>query len=111
MLIYEVVAIIAAILSAGVLGALLVLRTNVKDSIVDMGIYCKRLDSKVAEFDEITKKASEANNSLGTMLADLENKVLNVDERLSMLQAGSSATSFGVENSWKAQSQKRPSGM
>ncbi len=118
MIIYEIVTIITAVLAAGMTGASLhfafylrrVLDENrslIGDKIhfaeLELVKTRKQLAEKVKEFDEVTKKASEANNSMGSMLADLENKVVAIDERFSMMQG--TATVTGAGNSWQKMQQ------
>ena len=58
------------------------------------------LVNRVIEFDDITKKASDANNSMGGMLSDMSNQILILDERISMLSGSATVTGAGV-NSWQ----------
>tara|TARA_R110000824_G_scaffold23048_1_gene83270 strand:+ start:289 stop:606 length:318 start_codon:yes stop_codon:yes gene_type:complete len=43
------------------------------------------LADKVKEFGKMTAQASEANNSMGTMLTEMGDKVQIIDERITML--------------------------
>ena len=56
------------------------------------------LADKVKEFGKMTAQASEANNSMGTMLTEMGDKVQIIDERITML----SGTNTGGK-SWQNQ--------
>lgn len=48
--------------------------------------YQKQLASKVAEFEEVTRLASKANTSLGDKVSDFDKKLIEIQDRLSMLR-------------------------
>lgn len=58
------------------------------------------LEAKVKEFDEVTRKASEANNSLAT-------KILQFEEKLHTLDFRTQAVMQPPSSAWKA---KQPIG-
>ena len=66
----------------------------------------KDLKNKVEEFDEVTKQASEANNSMGEMLSEMSEKVIILDERVSMLSGAATATGAGT-NIWQQNQQRK----
>jgi hypothetical protein len=45
----------------------------------------EKLDKQVGDFNDITKKASEANNSLGIMCSELQSQISVLDERISQI--------------------------
>lgn len=78
---------VSSIFTAFLLGNLITSLEAIKDAKT-------ALADKVKEFGDITAKASEANNSMGLMLADLGERVQVIDERVSML--GGTQTTGGV---------------
>ena len=77
-MIYEIAVLFSLILTVFLLGvfvAILVEMKRAKTALVD----------KVKEFDKITSKVSDANNSMGLMLSDLGDRIQIIDERVSML--------------------------
>jgi hypothetical protein len=44
------------------------------------------LEKKVAEFDEVTKLASKANTSLGDRVKEIDAKIVELENRISMLR-------------------------
>jgi len=80
----SVLALIISLFLLGVAVTVLAELRNAKTALAD----------KVKEFGEFTSKASEANNSMGLMLADLGDRVQVIDERVSML--GGTQTTGGV---------------
>lgn len=118
MLYYEILAVLSSILCAGMIGAFIMLMArmvhterillkyssnHVTSAKNDLRNAQRELKAKVEEFEKITKTASEANNSLGNMLADIENKLVAVDERVSMLQGTATA---GATQAWQTQKRK-----
>lgn len=110
MILYEIIAIASAVLSAGAFGVMFVLWSELsgarKQMLVDRAFYNEELKDlkkvitgKVEEFDDITKKASEANNSLGLKIVELENTVAAIDERVAMLNGNATFTGAGKQ-SW-----------
>ena len=71
---------------------------NIKEFKEELKDSKTALSDKVNEFSEVTAKASEANNSMGTMLSDMGEKLHIMDERVSML----SGTPTGGK-SWQPQ--------
>ncbi len=47
----------------------------------------KTMDDKIAEFKEVTVKASEANNSHAQALMDMQTEIVGLNERIHMLDA------------------------
>ena len=93
MLIYELVSICSAVLSALLLGSFL-------------GLLGVLLDSKkkLAESAEILRKASESNISLGKMCEALQEQIVVIDERVAML--GGTATQPGAGKPWSNRNEK-----
>lgn len=119
MIIYEIVTIITVALASGMCGVFYAMKRRLEsaESTLEhhtLEIFSEAtseltsakdvLDAKVKEFADVTKEASEANNSMGNMLADIENRVIAIDERMSMLQG--TATNGAGQKSW--QQQRRP---
>jgi hypothetical protein len=108
MLIYELTAVIAAVMSAlaiggfcGILGHLLDAKKQLKDA---------RYESvkQMQEFDEIVKRSSDSNISLGNMLTDLENRITIIDERVSLL--GGTLPTPGAGETWSERAKRNPPG-
>ena len=57
----------------------------------------EKMEDKVEEFDNITKKASEANNTLFEKIDDIEKKMIALSERMHMMQSSMNMGSSG----WK----------
>lgn len=89
------------VVTAGFIGAFIVLMREFRDSRHANGTTSETLTKKVTEFDDITKLASEANNSIAKKIIDVSDKVDAMDERLAML---SGATTFKQQgsNPWQA---------
>ena len=105
MIVYEIVAILSSILSAMMLGAFCVVALNLKEARAQMLVDRVFMDKKVKDFDEITRKASEANVSQANKIVELENTVLAFDERLAMLSGN--ATLKGAGNTWQTTNPKK----
>ena len=110
MILYEIIAVTSAVFSAGAIGVMTVLWSELsgarKQMLIDRAFYNEELKElqkvitgKVKDFDDITKKASEANNSQGLKLIELENTVAALDERVAMLNGNATFTGAGKQ-SW-----------
>ena len=119
MVIYEIVVIISAVLSAGMVGAFVSMSVQIlelrKQLFIDRIEYREELKNaretiaaKVVEFDDVTKLASAANQSMGNMLTDMETRLVAIDERISMLQGTATVSGAGVQKSWQAQQRSQP---
>ena len=87
--------VVCCIISAYFVGTVLQMREQIRDAKTALVL-------KVEEFGEVTAKASEANVSMGTMLADMGAKVQIIDERIGML----SGSPTGGPTSWQSQGTK-----
>jgi hypothetical protein len=77
-----------AVLSSGiVVGALLPLYLDLRGA-------RKTMADKVAEFDEITRKAADANNSMA-------NKLLQIEERVNNVEFWNSQAQSAPNSGWK----------
>ena len=99
MILYEIVTIITAVIASAMLGALYATKHELHLAKVDLKDATNQSKDSVDRFEDITKKASEANLSMGNMLADLEQKLVVMDERISMLQG--SAPMGGIGQTWQ----------
>lgn len=79
MLIYELITFGTAILTSMMLGVF---------GVTAYQVYKIRKEGqkRVDEFAKVTKEASEANVSMGTMLTDMSHRLDAVSERMSMIQ-------------------------
>ena len=98
MVTYEIVSIASAVLSSFVTGcAYMLYRQNERayqSSMSDLREAKELLFEKVHEFDDITRKASEANNSMASKIIDMETQIGKIDDRISM-HFGQGNTSTG----------------
>ena len=103
MVVFEMVAVSAAVLSAGMSGAAVMCIREMRDyraKILDMSQTTaaelrqieEKMAQKVADFDLVTKKASEANNSAALKLIELENTIAAIDERVAMINGNATVT-------------------
>ena len=97
-MIYEIVAVGAACISAAMIGFFIGIKGELADC--KEALLLARVESRkqMGDFDAMMDKASKSNESLGSMCEDLERKLIVIDERVAML-AGT-ATQPGAGNIW-----------
>jgi len=68
-------------------GAFFFLLKSVRDAEVGCWNSKRDFEQKIKEFNDVTEKASKANNSLGEMLSDIQMKVTSFEDRINMIQS------------------------
>lgn len=84
-----IMSVTSLVLSCLAIGAITIIRIDLKSASVS-------LKDRVREFDEITLKASTANNSLGTKIIEVEERLLGLEYK-----TGSTAPIGGSPTPWK----------
>ena len=103
---YELITFFTAVISAFVAGSFVMTLKSLGDARTSLVKASENMDNKVKEFHEIIRQSSEANNSMGTMLSDMGDKLVMIDERVSMLSGAATVTGAGV-NTWPNQKQRK----
>ena len=116
MTLYEIVTLVTAVLCSGMIGSFVFLSYSLKktEKLHHDLLYSKVYDAhtelrgarddlkgRVEDFEEITKKASEANLSMGNMLTDIEARLSAVDERVTMLSGHATLNQGASKNPWE----------